>query len=49
MNTPDLVKWENALESDREAEVTDVQSASAMLGIALTPINIPVLPRLPGT
>jgi len=49
MNTPDLVKCENALESDREAEVTDVQSASAMLGIALTPINIPVLPRLPGT
>jgi hypothetical protein len=49
MNTADLVKWENRLASDRAAEVADVQSASAILGTTLTPINIPILARLPGT
>jgi len=49
MNTKDLIKWENALASDRAAVVADIQSASAMLGTTLTPINLPDVPRLPGT
>jgi hypothetical protein len=49
MNTSDLIKNENLLASDRAAEIADVQSASAMLRIPLTPINLPALPRLPGT
>jgi hypothetical protein len=49
MNTSDLIKNENLLASDRAAEIADVQSASAMLGIPLTPINLPALPWLSGT
>lgn len=49
MNTSNLIKNENMLATDRAAEIADVQSASALLGVTLTPINIPSLPRLPGT
>ncbi len=49
MNTVSLVKNENALATDHAAEVNDVNAASTILGSQLTPINIPVIPRLPGT
>jgi len=49
MNTADLIKNENLLANDRSVEVADVQSASSILGTTLTPINLPILARLPGT
>ncbi len=49
VNTAKLVKWENALAVDRASIVANVNKASALLGTTLTPINIPVIPRLPGT
>lgn len=49
MNVAKLAQHENLLEADRSATVADVESASTMLGTTLTPINLPVLPRLPGT
>ncbi len=49
VDTASLAKYQNMLAADRAAVVADVQSASAMLGVTLTPINIPVLARLPGT
>jgi hypothetical protein len=48
-NVTSLSTYENALASDRAAEIADVAAASQMLGTTLTPINIPVVPRLPGT
>ncbi len=44
-----LAQFENALAYDRAAVVNDINAASTLLGKPLTPINIPSLPRLPGT
>ncbi|NNN08564.1 MAG: hypothetical protein HKL85_05145 [Acidimicrobiaceae bacterium] len=49
MNTADLIHNENLLQSDRAAVMSNVQSASTLLGVTLTPITLPNLPRLPGT
>jgi hypothetical protein len=49
MDTANLILNENRLEEDRAAVMADVQAASTLLGKTLTPISIPVLPRLPGT
>ncbi|HEY5302466.1 MAG TPA: hypothetical protein VIJ86_00235 [Acidimicrobiales bacterium] len=49
MNTAGLIKNENALATDRTTEVGDINTASSILGANLTPINIPVMARLPGT
>jgi len=44
-----LVQFENALAFDHAAIVNNVDAASSLLGVTLTPINVPNLPRLPGT
>jgi hypothetical protein len=44
-----LSKYENLLAQDRAVVMADIKSASTTLGITLNPINIPSLPRLPGT
>ncbi len=49
MNTADLSHNENLLEQDRVAVMANVQAASSLLGVTLTPIKLPVLARLPGT
>lgn len=49
MNTAKLVQSENALALDHAAIVNNIDAASSLLGTTLTPINIPSLPRLPGT
>jgi hypothetical protein len=47
--TANLVKYQNLLESDRNSEINDMAQASGLLGTTLTAINIPSMPRLPGT
>jgi hypothetical protein len=49
MNTASLITNENALANERAEEVSDIDEASSILGTTLTPINIPVIARLPGT
>lgn len=49
MDTASLSQHENMLSQDRAAVLADVQSASELLGTTLIPINLPALPRLPGT
>ncbi len=44
-----LSQSENSLAIDHATIVNDLSAASSLLGHALTPINIPTLPRLPGT
>ncbi len=49
MDTASLSRHENMLSQDRAAVIADVQAASSLLGTTLTPINLPDLPRLPGS
>lgn len=49
MNSVSLIKNENALATDRTAEVGDINAASSILGKNLTPLNVPVMARLPVT
>ena len=49
MDTAKLVQSENALALDHTAIVNNIDAASSLLDTTLTPINIPSLPRLPGT
>ena len=49
MNTASLITNETALANERAEEVSDIDEASSILGTTLTPINIPVIARLPGT
>lgn len=48
-NTVALSKDQNALRQENFAASAYIQSASNTLGISLTPIKLPTLPRLPGT
>ncbi|MBW4030226.1 MAG: hypothetical protein HIU57_06055 [Acidobacteria bacterium] len=49
LRTTKLAQFETALAFDRTAIVNDIDAASALVGTTLTPINVPSLPRLPGT
>ena len=49
MDTADLVRYEDLLAQDRATVMSDVNAASSLLGISLTPIALPDMPRLPGT
>jgi hypothetical protein len=49
MNTAKLSASENSLAVDHSTIVSDIDDADSILGTTLTPINIPAIPRLPGT
>lgn len=49
MNVASLSHHEDLLQSDRTAVLSDIQAASSDLGVTLTPIKLPDLPRLPGS
>ena len=49
MNVTSLSHHEDLLAADRTAVLSDIQAASNDLGVTLTPIKLPDLPRLPGS